>query len=146
MAIHWDCVQRIVQGFEFLLRQTDVPGAEVFQNPSLVFGSRDRHHVRILVQHPGQGYLGIGRVFHFGILRNQINDRTVGFNVFAAQLGDKFAHVILMGEIVPSLHLAGQEPAGNGGKGHQADIVLQAVRDHCILHTAFHHGIDILDG
>lgn len=105
MAVDWDLVQRCLQQTEFLLRQGDIPGPQVFQNALLVFGARNGHHIGIFVQHPTQRNLGRSGILFLRVTIQQIQNGLIGLQILTAQLGHKFAHIVTVGKIRPCCHL-----------------------------------------
>ena len=130
---------------EFGLGEGDFGGFEVFEDSFFVLGSRDRDDVGVFIEHPCEGNLRGRGFFHFGEFFEEFYDRTVAFEVFFGELRDEFSDVV-SAEFGFGGDFAGEKAAGEGREGHDADVMLDAIREDFLFAVSFDHGVQVLHG
>lgn len=84
-------------------------------------------------------------LFHFGEFFEEFYDRAVAFEVFFGELRDEFSDVV-SAEFGFGGDFAGEEAAGEGREGHDADVMLDAIREDFLFAVSFDHGVQVLHG
>ncbi len=81
VTVNLQAVECIFKFGKLFITQHNFGCTEVFDDPLFVFGARERHHIRILMQHPRQGNPGRSRLFLFGKASEHFNDRLISLRL-----------------------------------------------------------------
>ena len=94
-----------------------IPCSQIFKNALLVFRARNRHNIRIFMQHPAQRNLCHCHILALCIASQKFKNRLICFHILFAQLRYKFSHIITVGKSEFTVTLPDKKPLAIGEKG-----------------------------
>lgn len=129
---------------EFGLGEGDFGGFEVFEDSFFVLGSGSGRRWGIY-RASMRGKSARAWLFHFGEFFEEFYDRAVAFEVFFGELRDEFSDVV-SAEFGFGGDFAGEGGRWRGREGHDADVMLDAIREDFLFAVSFDHGVQVLHG